>query len=206
MNDRWRRLMQRMRRVEFSMRSFSTQDYEVEKSGKTLRPFDGKQANGCLIRERQRSAIFRLQQTETDAINKLQKASSLLALIPHDTSLQYNMTITPNSLGQSQDEAGLEAYQFHPLVEIKCSPDMRLFICSVFAPMCPIAQDYPIPPCRSLCVSAREGCEPLMMKYGFQWQEYFDCDKFPEAGSSELCVRENSAEHRTNEATRPPNI
>uniref|UniRef100_A0A224YPV9 Frizzled 1/7 n=1 Tax=Rhipicephalus zambeziensis TaxID=60191 RepID=A0A224YPV9_9ACAR len=126
--------------------------------------------------------------------------------IPMCRSLQYNMTITPNFLGQPQDEAGVEAHQFYPLVKIMCSPDLQLFICSMYAPLCPPSQDYPIPPCRSLCASAREGCEPIMRKFGFQWPEHFDCDKFPEVGSSELCIRENTTEPPVNETARLPNV
>uniref|UniRef100_A0A6M2D886 Putative frizzled n=1 Tax=Rhipicephalus microplus TaxID=6941 RepID=A0A6M2D886_RHIMP len=126
--------------------------------------------------------------------------------IPMCRSLQYNMTTTPNLIGQEQDEAGLEAHQFYPLVQIKCSPDLQTFICSVYAPECRPSQDYPIPPCRSLCASAREGCEPILMKFGFLWPEHFDCDKFPEVGPSELCVRGKATHPPVNETPQTPDI
>lgn len=109
--------------------------------------------------------------------------------IPLCLNLRYNETIMPNSLNhQTQEEAALEVHQYWPLIEIKCSADLRFFLCSVYAPVCTVLES-PIPPCRSLCVSAREGCEHLMNQYGFKWPEPLECDKFPEAGSSEtLCI------------------
>lgn len=126
--------------------------------------------------------------------------------IPLCASLGYNMTVTPNHLGQPQEDAALESYHFYPLIAIKCSPDMQSFVCSVYAPACPILQDYPIPPCRSVCLSAREGCEPIMMKFGFNWPEHFDCDKFPEVGASEQCVSGNATERLINETSQSPAV
>lgn len=48
-----------------------------------------------------------------------------------------------------QEEAGLEVHQYWPLVEIKCSDDLKFFICSLYVPIC--MEDYPdgtVPPCR----------------------------------------------------------
>ena len=80
-------------------------------------------------------------------------------------------------------------HQFWPLVEIKCSPDMRFFLCSIYAPIC--IQDYPtsIPACKSVCLRAEAGCAPLMRKYGFAWPERMQCDKFPNYGDPQnLCM------------------
>ena len=48
----------------------------------------------------------------------------------------------------------------------------------------------PIPPCRHLCLSAKNGCEALLRKFGYQWPEIFDCDKLPEHGT-DMCVGDN---------------
>ncbi|XP_063598949.1 uncharacterized protein LOC134775395 [Penaeus indicus] len=100
--------------------------------------------------------------------------------IPLCKDLPYNMTIVPNLLNHdSQEEAGLEVHQFFPLVKVQCSPDLQNFLCSVYAPVCN-ALGRPIPPCRKLCVSARDGCESLMNKFGFQWPASLECGKYPD--------------------------
>jgi frizzled protein 1/7 len=111
--------------------------------------------------------------------------------IPFCMEIQYNQTIMPNLLNhQKQEDAGLEVHQFFPLVKVKCSPDLQFFLCSVYAPVCTVL-DYAIPPCRSLCLSARTGCESLMNKFGFHWPEGLDCAKFPESQDGQICVGEN---------------
>jgi len=113
--------------------------------------------------------------------------------IPLCKDILYNETIMPNLLNhQKQEDAGLEVHQFYPLVKVKCSPDLQIFLCSVYAPVCTVL-DKPIPPCRSLCLSARSGCESLMNKFGFQWPESLECSRYPDAGmGGELCVGENN--------------
>lgn len=127
-------------------------------------------------------------------------------MIPLCRNFQYNETIMPNLLNHhNQEDAALEIHQFYPLVRINCSPDMQFFLCSLYAPACTIPADNPIPPCRSLCVSAREGCEPVLNKFGMNWPEPLDCDKFPEIGSSQLCVGEKATELPSNDTTSSPN-
>ena len=110
--------------------------------------------------------------------------------IPLCQGLQYNHTIFPNMLNHlSQQEAALEVHQFFPLVEVRCSKDIAFFLCSVYAPICTVL-NTPVPPCRSLCNSAKQGCEALLMKYGFTWPETLRCDRFPELGE-EICVTED---------------
>ncbi|XP_045132705.1 frizzled-1-like [Portunus trituberculatus] len=97
----------------------------------------------------------------------------------------------PNLLNHhTQEEAGMEVHQFFPLVKVQCSPDLHFFLCSVYVPACTILE-RPVPPCRHLCLSARDGCEDLMNKFGFQWPESLDCNKFP-AGPEALCVDNTS--------------
>jgi frizzled 1/7 len=90
-----------------------------------------------------------------------------------------------------QEEAFRDILQFSVLIKINCSPDLNLFLCSVYAPLCTIL-DYPIPPCRSLCVSARE-CENVMKNFDYMWPEDLECDKFPEDGPDELCISNNAS-------------
>lgn len=123
--------------------------------------------------------------------------------IPFCRDLQYNMTIMPNDLGhQKQDDAGMEVHQYFPLVKVKCSPTLQFFLCSVYAPVCTIL-DKVLPPCRSLCLSAKSGCEQVMLTFGFPWPEHLNCDKYPESPDVELCVGENKTE---TSATTPTSI
>ena len=110
--------------------------------------------------------------------------------IPLCQGLEYNHTMFPNVLNHiSQEEAAFEVHQFFPFVKIGCSKDLALFLCSVYAPICTVLQ-IPVPPCRSLCNSAKLGCEGLMKRFGFGWPESLRCDKFPELGE-EICLAEN---------------
>lgn len=82
--------------------------------------------------------------------------------IPLCKDIQYNETIMPNLLNhQKQEEAGLEVHQFFPLVKVQCSPYLKFFLCAMYVPVCTVL-DEAIPPCRSLCESAKSGCERLM--------------------------------------------
>jgi len=95
----------------------------------------------------------------------------------HKYERMYNETVYPNILGhRNQEEAGLEVSQFSPLVRVNCSQYLRLFLCTVYVPMC---SSPVIRPCRSLCEGVRGGCLPLMQKFGFKWPESLKCEKYP---------------------------
>ncbi|XP_045766934.1 frizzled-2 [Maniola jurtina] len=124
--------------------------------------------------------------------------------IPMCRGIGYNLTAFPNSLDHdTQEEAGLEVHQYWPLVEIKCSADLKFFLCSVYTPIC--IEDYakPLPACRSVCERARAGCAPLMQKYGFQWPERMACERLPRLGDPDhLCMEET--ERAQEPEPRPP--
>ncbi|KAF7259106.1 hypothetical protein EG68_03805 [Paragonimus skrjabini miyazakii] len=111
--------------------------------------------------------------------------------IPLCKNIGYNLTYMPNAFHhETQEEAGLEVHQFYPLVEINCSEDLRLFLCSMYTPICLPNWHYRLTACRSLCESARDGCMPVMGTYGFGWPERMNCDLLPEG--SECVSRRNS--------------
>eukprot|EP00062_Callorhinchus_milii_P006431 gi/632946966/ref/XP_007888822.1/ PREDICTED: frizzled-7 [Callorhinchus milii] len=123
--------------------------------------------------------------------------------IPLCTDIAYNQTILPNLLGHTnQEDAGLEVHQFYPLVKVQCSPDLRFFLCSMYAPVCTVLEQA-IPPCRSLCERARQGCEALMNKFGFQWPERLRCENFPVHGAGEICVGQNNSDLGSPTAAHP---
>lgn len=112
--------------------------------------------------------------------------------IPMCRGIGYNMTSYPNEMNhENQEDAGLEVHQFWPLVEINCSPDLKFFLCSKYAPIC--LEDYhkPLPVCRSVCQRARDGCEPIMQKYSFPWPERMSCESLPKYGDPDnLCMEQ----------------
>jgi len=126
--------------------------------------------------------------------------------VPMCRGIGYNLTYMPNMFSHdTQEEAGLEVHQFWPLVEIQCSRDLRLFLCSMYAPICVPNYQKPLPACKSLCQRVRHGCEPLMAQYGFAWPERMSCDGLPEYGDRHrLCMDFNSSSERRSVPTDSP--
>ncbi|KAK0179715.1 hypothetical protein PV327_005443 [Microctonus hyperodae] len=121
--------------------------------------------------------------------------------------LPYNQTMMPNLLKhQKQEDAGLDIHQYTPLVKVHCSPDLRFFLCLMYAPVCTILEK-PLPPCRSICERAKAGCERIMRNFGFQWPPSLDCSKLPEYGDDPevLCVGTNeTSPSRSSTTILPP--
>ena len=127
--------------------------------------------------------------------------------IPMCQNIGYNLTYMPNVFNHdSQEEAALEVHQFWPLVEIKCSPDLKFFVCSMYAPMCQPNFYKAVPPCRSICKRARKGCLALMRQYGFRWPERMKCKLFPKLGRKKLCMDRNTTILNTKRSARPATI
>uniref|UniRef100_A0A673U2W3 Secreted frizzled-related protein 3 n=1 Tax=Suricata suricatta TaxID=37032 RepID=A0A673U2W3_SURSU len=101
--------------------------------------------------------------------------------IPLCKSLPWNMTKMPNHLHHStQANAILAIEQFEGLLETHCSPDLLFFLCAMYAPICTIDfQHEPIKPCKSVCERARQGCEPILIKYRHSWPESLACEELP---------------------------
>lgn len=114
--------------------------------------------------------------------------------------LGYNMTTMPNKMGHdTQWEAKQSIAEFQPLMKAGCARHVRLFVCSVFAPLCDGDVDYPVHACRSMCNEMREGCSYLLDKFGFNWPAQFKCSTFPiysEKKDSKLCMREPGSSSR----------
>ena len=125
--------------------------------------------------------------------------------IPICRGIGYNMTFMPNQFNHdTQEEAGLEVHQFWPLVEIQCSPDLKFFLCSLYAPICMKNYHKPLPACRSVCERAKAGCAPLMRQYGFAWPERMSCEDLPEYGDKDrLCMDFNTTERPTSSPRYP---
>ncbi|XP_045594266.1 frizzled-8 [Procambarus clarkii] len=94
--------------------------------------------------------------------------------------LGYHATLFPNLLNhKSQDLASEELLSFLPLIEAECSEVLREFLCTLYMPVC-TNYGFHLPPCRSLCKQAREGCEQVLEETELRWPNKFDCTRFPE--------------------------
>nr|XP_043894719.1 secreted frizzled-related protein 5 [Solea senegalensis] len=92
-------------------------------------------------------------------------------------NIGYDSMRMPNLLGHdSPAEAVHQSASWLPLLARECHPDARIFLCSLFAPIC---LDRFISPCRSLCESVRDSCAPIMSCYGYPWPEILRCDQYP---------------------------
>uniref|UniRef100_A0A665T4D7 FZ domain-containing protein n=1 Tax=Echeneis naucrates TaxID=173247 RepID=A0A665T4D7_ECHNA len=92
-------------------------------------------------------------------------------------NIGYSAMRMPNLLGhESPAEAVQQSTSWLPLLARECHPDARIFLCSLFAPIC---LDRFISPCRSLCESVRDSCAPIMSCYGYAWPEILRCDQYP---------------------------
>ena len=107
--------------------------------------------------------------------------------------IQYNKTIMPNILGHSsQEEAEIDINEFKSLIKTGCSPYLKFFLCSVFVPVCTVMESA-LPPCKSLCLQAKNNCDLVMKKNGYEWPPILDCNSFPEG---DLCVGQNQSERQ----------
>uniref|UniRef100_A0A4W6CDC4 Frizzled-3 n=1 Tax=Lates calcarifer TaxID=8187 RepID=A0A4W6CDC4_LATCA len=95
--------------------------------------------------------------------------------------LPYNSTFMPNILNHyDQQTAALAMEPFHPMVNLQCSPELRMFLCALYAPVCTEYGRMTLP-CRRLCLQAKSDCYKLMDMFGVSWPEEMDCNRlFPD--------------------------
>ncbi|KAE8619060.1 hypothetical protein XENTR_v10009587 [Xenopus tropicalis] len=108
--------------------------------------------------------------------------------IPQDMTLchgvGYNKMVLPNLLDhETMAEVKYQASSWVPLLSKKCHPGTQVFLCSLFAPVC---LDRPVYPCRRLCESVRDACEPVMQYFGFHWPEMLRCEQYPT--EEDVCI------------------
>ncbi|XP_033098943.1 secreted frizzled-related protein 4-like [Anneissia japonica] len=132
-------------------------------------------------------------------------ATCELIKLPMCKGMPWNKTRMPNHLHHStQENAKLAIEQFQGLVSTNCSSELLFFLCSMYAPICAYGfqDDAGIPPCRSLCLRAKSGCEPIMLKYDVKWPPYLRCDNLPEYDRG-VCI---SPEAIVDEMPRDPSL
>lgn len=112
--------------------------------------------------------------------------------IPTCMEMRYNMTRMPNMVGHTdQKDAAIQLHEFEPLVKTGCSPLLQFFLCSMFAPMCTeqVDETLMIPACRSMCLEVKKKCEPIMLRFNFEWPPILDCSNLPEQSDRiHLCM------------------
>lgn len=62
------------------------------------------------------------------------------------------------------------------MVNLQCSPDLRMFLCALYAPVCTEYGRMTLP-CRRLCLQARSDCYKLMDMFGVSWPQEMDCNR-----------------------------
>ncbi|CAD5226956.1 unnamed protein product [Bursaphelenchus xylophilus] len=107
--------------------------------------------------------------------------------------IQYNSMRLPTLLEHDTvEEAIQQSDAWNSLLRLHCHPETKLFLCSLFAPVCLSEVDKIIYPCKSLCEKVKQGCEPRMKQYGFDWPEMMRCSKFPE--DNDMCIKPQASE------------
>ncbi|XP_059170855.1 secreted frizzled-related protein 1-like [Physella acuta] len=97
----------------------------------------------------------------------------------------YKKMLLPNILDHdSLYEVTQQAGSWVPLININCHPDTKVFLCSLFSPVCLERLIYP---CRTLCESVQAACAGRMKTYGFGWPDMLKCDRFPL--DNDMCIK-----------------
>lgn len=101
--------------------------------------------------------------------------------------MPYNLTYYPNSMVQSdQHSLQTQTEHFRPLIKTNCHPQIKFFVCSVFAPMCPEHLPQAVTSCKSVCEEVKRDCLSILQEFGIEWPEPLNCNKFPQA--PDLCM------------------
>ena len=89
-------------------------------------------------------------------------------------SVGYNMTFAENDF--TQEDADKIMSDFGPLIGTQCSAELKLFLCSVYVPVCAetdgsegTVELHRVPPCRNLCLRVKEACLPTMTSFHYEW-------------------------------------
>lgn len=124
----------------------------------------------------------------------------------------YNMTSMPNLVGHElQQVADVEIQSFLPLIQYGCSSQLRFLLCSVYAPMCDERVSTSIGPCRLVCETVKQRCQPILREFGLPWPPPLNCSKFPKRNDHHhMCMEgpgeENPAPGVIETATPPVHV
>ncbi|KAM3924082.1 secreted frizzled-related protein 5-like [Leptodactylus fuscus] len=123
--------------------------------------------------------------------------------IPRELGICHNLGYTemrlPNLMGHvTIPEVVSKAPQWHKLLQTDCHPYARMFLCSLFSPVC---LDTFIQPCRSMCEAVRDSCAPILACHDQSWPESLNCERFP--AGEDMCLSTLSNEYQYNYKEQP---
>nr|CAD2150266.1 unnamed protein product [Meloidogyne enterolobii] len=126
--------------------------------------------------------LFLNSQQHTSSIFERVKQSICQPIInlPLCENIPYNKTIYPNPFIEI-DQINIQSQinHFKPLIHTKCSPNILLFVCSAFAPMCPDQMPQAITSCKSVCEEVYNDCIKIFNEFDFPWPPMLNCSRFP---------------------------
>ncbi|KAG8577412.1 hypothetical protein GDO81_010170 [Engystomops pustulosus] len=106
--------------------------------------------------------------------------------------LGYTEMRLPNLMGHTTiPEVASKTAEWHKLLQTGCHPYARMFLCSLFAPVC---LDTFIQPCRSMCQAVRDSCAPVLACHDQSWPESLNCDRFP--AGDDMCLDNLSKDYQ----------
>ncbi len=121
------------------------------------------------------------------------------------SQINYTMGSFPNWRDQTRlSEADQELNTYLPVIQTGCSETIVHLLCTIYAPFCqPDLPHIRLPPCKEICLAAREGCEPVFQRFNHQWPPALDCDRYPSRDETLLsfCYTNDISE-----IVIPPNI
>nr|XP_039252796.1 uncharacterized protein LOC120330047 isoform X1 [Styela clava] len=124
--------------------------------------------------------------------------------VPICRDIGYNQTDMSLSITNkfTQHEAEQELAPYTPLINWNCSAELKLFLCSIYTPICMEHYGHFLPPCRFICERAKKGCLPIIHHYSsYKWPEKLRCEQFPTyAGKHPMCMHFNLTRTKEEEA------
>ena len=106
-------------------------------------------------------------------------------------SLGYNVTGIPNMFGHTrQIDVAEKLMGINELLTSTCAEPVRLFFCSMYAPVCSTKTDSLIMSCGELCEYVTRRCKPTAAKFKIPWLDEWNCSQFHwQNNRDEMCVR-----------------
>ena len=106
----------------------------------------------------------------------------------------YTLMRLPNEFNNYHLNETVEAIRPWQQLVGRCHSGIKLFLCSIYAPIClhdkENGMQVTIKLCKSFCLNVRDSCEPVMRNYNYSWPTHpaFNCSAYVD---DSMCVRED---------------